>query len=154
MFACAPRLLTLAQAQQLHPYLTRAQEVRILMTHAFAPLTEQPCWQWGGWADEKGYGRMVYGEQASARVHRVTYQLLRGYVLETQVLDHLCRNRLCCNPWHLEPISQTANTQRGARAEGVCRNGLHQMMGDNVLVRMRGGLPRYECRACKMERRA
>lgn len=123
------------------------------MSHAFAPLTDQPCWQWAGWRDHQGYGRMAYGEQSAARVHRVTYQLLRGYVLESHVLDHLCRNRACCNPWHLQPISQTENTQRGARADGMCRNGLHKMVGDNVIVRTRDGLPRYECRKCKELRR-
>lgn len=153
MPACRPRFLTLAQAQQLHPFLQRAKEVRVLMEHAFAPWTEQPCWQWAGWADEKGYGRMAYEDQRSARVHRVTYGLFRGYVLESQVVDHLCRNRLCCNPWHLEAITQSANTQRGARAEGLCRNGLHSMTDPaNVIVRTRDGLPRYECRACKEQR--
>lgn len=150
---CAPRTLTLAQAQQLHPHLIRAREVRVLMDFSPRPMNDFPCWQWMGWTDEKGYGRMTYGEQKSARVHRVTYELIRGYVLETHVLDHLCRNRACCNPWHLEPISQTENVQRGARAMGVCRNGLHAMTGDNVIVRVRGGLQRFECRACKESRR-
>jgi hypothetical protein len=150
---CAPRELTLAEARQRHPHLARAVEVRVQMNHAFAPYTTSPCWQWSGWLDDKGYGRMAHGDQRAARVHRVTYELIRGYVLESQVLDHLCRNRACCNPWHLQPITQTENTQRGARAEGICRNGLHRMEGDNVIVRMRDGLPRYECRACKEARR-
>lgn len=152
--ACRPRFLTLAEAQRLHPHLVRAMEVRVHMGHAFAPWSEQPCWQWRGWLDEKGYGRMQHGDQKSARVHRVTYELLRGYVLESQVLDHLCRNRSCCNPWHLQAITQTENVQRGARAEGLCRNGLHRMDDPtNVIVRTRDGLPRYECRACKEGRR-
>jgi hypothetical protein len=150
---CLPRQMTLAEAQQRWPYLQRAREVRTPQQHAFAPLTDAPCWQWFGWLDEKGYGRMDTDSQRAARVHRVTYENLRGYVLEHLVLDHLCRNRACCNPWHLEPITQTENTQRGARTDGICRNGLHPMVGDNVIVRMRYGLPRYECRACKEARR-
>ena len=150
---CAPRTMTLAEAVKLHPHLARAQEVRTLQDHAYSPLTDQPCWQWMGWLDEKGYGRMSTADQSSARVHRVTYELLRGYVLESLVLDHLCRNRACCNPWHLQAISQAENTARGARAEGICRNGLHAMEGDNVIVRYRDGLPRYECKACKEARR-
>lgn len=153
VFTCAPRIISLAEAQKLAPHLTRAIEVRVKMDHAFAPLNDMPCWQWTGWLDEKGYGRMAYEGQASARVHRVTYQIFRGGLLETHVLDHRCRNRPCCNPWHLQAVTQTVNTQRGARADGMCRNGLHRMEGSNVIVRYRGGLPRYECAQCKRDRR-
>lgn len=150
---CAPRQLTLAEAQQLHPHLANARTVQVAQDHAYAPLNDGPCWHWTGWLDEKGYGRMVHDGRNSARVHRVTFELIRGYVLEHLVLDHLCRNRACCNPWHLQPITQTENTQRGARAEGICRQGLHAMVGNNIITRYRDGLPRYECRACKEARR-
>lgn len=150
---CVQRFITLAEAQKQWPHLLRAREVQTLQTHAYSPMTDMPCWQWTGWLDEKGYGRLDTGDQRAARAHRYTYECIRGHVLEHLVLDHLCRNRACCNPWHLQPITQTENTQRGARAEGICRNGLHPMVGSNVIVRMRDGLPRYECRACKEARR-
>lgn len=150
---CAPRMISLAEAQRRHTFLTRATEMKLAFSHNWAPLNDMPCWVWQGWLDEKGYGRLQYGEQSSARAHRVTYQLLRGGLLETHVLDHLCRNRACCNPWHLQPITSTENTQRGARADGMCRNGLHRMVGDNVIRRVRFGLERFECRACKVARR-
>ncbi len=150
---CHPRFITLAQAQQHFPHLRRAREQLLQLNHANAPLNDMPCWTWVGWLDSQGYGRMQYGEQKAARVHRVTFELLRHPVTELEVIDHLCRNRACCNPWHLQPVSGTVNTQRGARAEGICRNGLHPMTGANVIVRVRGGLARYECRACKEARR-
>lgn len=151
--ACAPRHVSLFDAQSLHPHLLRAREEPFTATHLWAPVNDMPCWHWEGWLDEAGYGRMQWGEQRSARVHRVTFELLRGYLDPAHVLDHQCRNRPCCNPWHLQPITIAENTRRGARAEGICRNGLHAMEGANVIERWREGLVRMECRACKEARR-
>lgn len=47
-------------------------------------------------------------------MHRVVWTLLGYQLLDTQVLDHLCRVRSCCNPAHLEPVSHAENTKRGA----------------------------------------
>lgn len=150
---CAPRYVNLAEAQQRLPFLERAREIQQDTAHlAWGPLNDHPCWVWSGWIDDAGYGRVRWGNQNSARVHRVVFNEIRGSLNEDYVLDHLCRTRTCCNPWHLQPITIAENTQRGARAEGWCRNGLHEMTEDNVIVRMRDGLPRYECRACKNRR--
>jgi hypothetical protein len=152
-FACTPRQFTLGDAVAYLPFLKdRAVEKRFdLSAFAWAPLNDMPCWLWTGWTDEKGYGRVRWGEQRSARVHRVTFETLR-YPTEL-VIDHLCRVRHCCNPWHGQPVTLAQNTLRGARADGICRNGLHAMEGDNVIERWRDGSVRYECRQCKAERR-
>lgn len=136
------RTLSLEQAQVLMPALKRAN------AHP-----ETGCWVWHGWTSPDGYGLIDLPTRRAVRMHRHTYATFRSPIGEGLVLDHLCRNRACCNPWHLEPISAAENTRRGARATGMCRNGLHAMEGANVIVRTRDGLPRYECRACKDARR-
>ena len=45
--------------------------------------------------------------------HRVAYEELVGPIPDGLVLDHLCRNRRCCNPEHLEPVTDGENTRRG-----------------------------------------
>jgi hypothetical protein len=60
------------------------------------------CWQWMGTLDTGGYGQISSGGQLCL-VHRLVYEWVRGPVdLE---LDHLCRNRTCVNPAHLEPVT-------------------------------------------------
>jgi hypothetical protein len=108
---------------------------------------------WQGWTDLKGYAKTRWGENPDVRVHRLTYEVFRRTLSAYEVLDHLCRNRACVNPWHLEPIDIGENTRRGARSSGWCRNGLHPMTPDNLIIRYRDGFPRYECKACKEARR-
>ncbi len=146
--------MTLLQARTRLPFLARAVEQKLQYGFINPPPNDFPCWVFAGWLDAAGYGRTQWKNQSSARTHRVTFIELRNNGQETSlVLDHLCRNRACCNPWHLEAVTATVNTQRGARADGMCRNGLHRMEGSNVIMRERDGLPRYECRACKESRR-
>jgi hypothetical protein len=52
-------------------------------------------------------------------VHRDVYEQLVGPIPEGLVLDHLCRNRSCCNPAHLEPVTTAENVRRGLN--GVLR---------------------------------
>ncbi len=110
------------------------------------------CWIWEGARDEKGYGRVTFGGKENQRVHRVMFQHVKGSIDDTVVVDHLCSVRACCNPDHLEAVSGAENTKRGARFTGLCRNGIHPMVGDNVIERLdRPG--RQECRACRDARR-
>lgn len=71
------------------------------------------CWVWTG-ALNTGYGRVHVGPgRRSAYGHRVLYEMLVGPVPEGLDLDHLCRNRACCNPDHLEPVTRQENLLRG-----------------------------------------
>ena len=75
------------------------------------PLPE-PCWEWTGARDADGYGRLgVNGNNRKAA--RVTYTILRGPISKNLELDHLCRNRACVNPSHLEQVPHEINVARG-----------------------------------------
>lgn len=65
------------------------------------------CWPWTG-PTVRGYGRL-HGRRAT---HRVAYELLVGPIAEGLTLDHLCRNKLCANPAHLEPVTLAENIRR------------------------------------------
>lgn len=70
------------------------------------------CWLWRGEINRNGYGRVwMNGKRFMA--HRAVYEALHGPIADGMVLDHLCRNRACCNPDHLEPVTVRENTHRG-----------------------------------------
>jgi hypothetical protein len=75
------------------------------------------CWEWQGAADPDGYGAIRW-KGKKRNTHKVMYEYLVGEIPNHDDgrpydLDHLCRNRICCNPEHLEPVTRTVNTRRG-----------------------------------------
>lgn len=80
------------------------------------------CWVWGGAIfKESGYGqiRITTKKYHSKlrRAHIVSYETFVGEVPKNLELDHLCRNKLCINPEHLEPVSHYENMKRGMLGE-------------------------------------
>lgn len=69
------------------------------------------CWVWTA-AKANGYGRMQWNGRQQP-THRIAYELLVGPIPEGLEIDHLCRNRACCNPDHLEPVTSQVNMLRG-----------------------------------------
>src|SRR5262245_49204687 len=69
------------------------------------------CWTWMGYVGPKGYGELGVGR--SRRVHRRVWTELVGPISPGLTLDHLCRNRRCVNPDHLQPVPAGVNTLRG-----------------------------------------
>lgn len=70
------------------------------------------CWLWQLKLSTTGYGR-----KEGTYAHIYYYKLKYGPVPDGKELDHLCRNRACINPDHVEPVSHTINTIRGARTK-------------------------------------
>lgn len=110
------------------------------------------CWTWQAGRDAKGYGKFWNG-QMKARAHRVAYEAFAGAIPDGLQIDHLCRNRACIRPDHLEPVTARVNVLRGvspkavAHVTGICVSGRHHLAGDNVLPN--GHWRR--CRACHNE---
>lgn len=110
--------------------------------------TENGCWVFQG-ATKEGYGVVGLGSRGdgNALAHRLTYTHFIGEVPDGLDLDHLCRVRSCCNPWHLEPVTRWVNANRGLRATGYrdshCKNG-HEYTPENT--RMKSGYRR--CVVC------
>jgi hypothetical protein len=69
------------------------------------------CWNWTGYT-KGGYGYIGINNSAQL-AHRWSYKHHVGDIPDGLVLDHLCRNRSCVNPWHLDPVPLTVNVNRG-----------------------------------------
>ena len=76
-------------------------------------LKEAPngCWIWQGCLNKKGYGNMWY-KGRSHLVHRIAYAIFKGAIGESLTVDHDCQTRACCNPDHLEAITNSENSKR------------------------------------------
>lgn len=75
------------------------------------------CWFWTGHT-EGGYARASINGHRNVYIHRLSYECFVGEIPEGLVLDHLCRNRSCVNPDHLEPVSLEENIRRGEAGKG------------------------------------
>lgn len=85
------------------------------------------CWTWTASKNRKnGYGWFGVWPNGSWVAHRVSYELCVGPVPDGLDLDHLCRNRYCVNPFHLEPVTRSENLKRGTvgrKKQDFCRRG-------------------------------
>lgn len=82
-----------------------------LLERFFKHVHISKCWAWTGTSTDKGYGNFVIAGH-SCLAHRVSYRLFVGEFEDGMVLDHLCRNRLCVRPSHLEQVTPKVNAHR------------------------------------------
>ena len=107
------------------------------------------CVEWTGPRGRDGYG-LAYSGGRTRRVHRAVYEMFAGLVPDGLVLDHLCRNQVCCNIAHLEPVTDRVNILRGAGLPAVnaakthCPQG-HPYDNENTFWRRCGA---RLCRTC------
>lgn len=71
------------------------------------------CWPWLGAPGSHGYG-MIFVARKAVLAHRVMYEMLRGEIPDGLTVDHLCFNRLCVNPFHVELVTRAENGRRGS----------------------------------------
>lgn len=79
------------------------------------------CLVWEGATNSKGYGCIASGRKGkTVLTHRVAVMAAGRALPDHMTVDHLCANKLCVNPAHLEVVTRTENTRRGLVARG-CR---------------------------------
>lgn len=129
-------------------------------------LIKGRCWQWIGTTTNSGrkgpttweYGIFGVGPASNHRkyrAHRYAYELLVAPIPNGMQIDHLCKNTLCVNPSHLEPVTNKENTARGRAAEvnraiqlakTHCKRG-HPLSGENLIIYPSTG--QRVCRTCR-----
>lgn len=97
----------------LHERTTRQPVDRDICFHAKYIVDPGGCWIWQGGITDGGYGTFFDGH--TRRAHRWAYQRFVGSVPVGLELDHLCRQKLCVNPSHLEPVTRMENMRRRYR---------------------------------------
>ena len=77
------------------------------------------CWEWQGYLDKDGYGRISVGASMRGRaVHRVAFVAFVRDLEDNETVDHRCLNRRCINPDHLIAMSQSENVADANRRRG------------------------------------
>ena len=99
-------------AQRLDSYTRISVERGIVVDGQYVP-----CWEWVGYINRDGYG-VAKVDGKPKLVHRVTVELRDGSLDPDLVVDHLCSNRKCRCPYHLEPVPQRVNVERGQSPVG------------------------------------
>lgn len=144
------------------PFKSRKRKPPLERFHAFVKKCEgprsSPCWVWQG-ALSNGYGNFTLSRpRRNITAHKWYWEHINGPKPMGMDLDHLCRNRSCVNPEHLELVTRSTNILRGnlpstntqrALARTHCPQG-HPYSEDNTyLERTSKGQVKRHCRICR-----
>lgn len=140
----------------MHMDLSAKNTAKSWIPRFWAKVDKRPdgCWMWTASVKEHGYGAFGIRAGLIRNAHAIAYELMKGPVPKGLELDHLCRNRACVNPDHLEAVTHVVNVRRGdaiasnhrrALARTQCAKG-HPYIESNLYVNPQG---RRKCRTCR-----
>lgn len=139
-------------------YLLEESDRRTLLTKVRArlALVEGGCWEWTGAVNHGGYGvfsvTVALRKRVQYRVHRLVYDLMVGPIPDAMEIDHLCLNRRCANPAHLEAVTSAENLRRAAERQTICKQG-HPRTPENLREHLtKAGVRRMVCKPCAREK--
>lgn len=128
--------------------------------------TSNGCWEWRKGLNKDGYSQIsLWGGWKKAPkggqypAHRIMYELIKGELKPDEQIDHLCRNKVCINPEHLEAVDKDTNNIRGNSPSAIhsrktqCPKG-HPYSGANLYIEFKqNGKTMRRCRACRAEQK-
>ena len=130
--------------------MTDADEAKIMSKVCVV----ESCWLWTGSLNSSGYAFTTVGGTHQG-AHRVMYEHRHGPIPRGLHIDHLCRNRSCVNPGHLEAVTPSVNNRRGVgnshSRQTHCHHE-HELAGDNLLMEKNNGRIARRCRTCRRTR--
>lgn len=131
---------------QIQDYTFKPEDYQRFWTKV--EIVDTNCWEWLGSCAGNGYGQ-VYMSNKHWKTHRLSYLFYYGYLDSELTIDHLCRNKKCVNPTHLELVTQRINNLRSDNITAInsrkthCKRG-HEFNETNTRI-WKGG--RF-CRKC------
>lgn len=121
-------------------------------TSKFVPEPNTGCWLWTAQASRDGYGKFKY--DGGQLAHRFAYEVAKGPIPDGLRIDHLCRQRCCVNPDHLEAVTHRENVIRGlgGMLKTHCPHG-HEYTAENTQINHKGARVCRTCRTLEWQRR-
>ena len=132
----------------------------VFLSRVVAGCNRDQCWAWNGAKNHDGYATyttVFRGRKRTLRLSRIMYEVIHGPIPSGLVIDHLCRNRHCINPLHLQAVTPLVNYERGHSPAALnkkkthCKRG-HEFTPENTwLYKVSPQNPNggRMCRTCK-----